>query len=454
VRPTRPASTTLSMTSSRTTRSRNNSVPATARRSFVLLVVLPLIAITVRIALLTTPTLSSPVVDDDIIDHPRLEEGRPLVDNDRVDDEYEKDDYENGDDDASSGDDDDDHDDAPPPEPLDAIAFCAEKCRYVPAMCTSNLYLETLSHPAPTCMNRSTSIEDDAYWTDTEHGRVPGTLTPKRNRDTSRLVHWAARRARERRRGRGEGRGPTTTTNATTTTAEEEGAAVRCEDVPTSYESPMMFPEEFEFVVKLLANLKPDTYLEWGTGMSTSFYPLLASGTVIAIDGYPPWCRRVGSEPRVRCMAEREGRLIFHCPELAGADGHTRLDLRAVGKLPPNVSDADVVSAMGMYVDSVVRAAHDAGVDKFDAALVDGRFRMQCALRLLPYLRDDSVLIMHDFWVRLKAYEVVLDYYYVIGYARSVVALKKKRSILSREEELIVYERYMTRDHLTWTDLA
>ena len=44
-----------------------------------------------------------------------------------------------------------------------------------------------------------------------------------------------------------------------------------------------------EFIVKLFANAKPATYLEWGTGTSTSFYPLLASGSVYAIDGYPPW---------------------------------------------------------------------------------------------------------------------------------------------------------------------
>jgi hypothetical protein len=358
---------------------------------------LPLVAIAVRIAVLTARPLSSPVdYDDDIIDHPP------------------RDARQRDDDDDDDDNDDDDDDDAPPPEPLDVVAFCAEKCRYVPAMCTSNnMYLEKLSHPAPTCANRSTSIKDDVYWADTERGRVPGTLTPKRNRDTSRLVNWAARKARARRRGGG---GPKPT-NATTTAGEEEegaGVAVRCEDVPSSYESPMMFPEEFEFVVKLLANSKPDTYLEWGTGMSTSFYPLLASGTVIAIDGYPPWCRKVGSEPRVRCMAEHEGRLRFHCPERVGADGRTRLDLRAVGKLPPNTSDEDVKMDMGIYVNSVAHAAVDAGVGKFDAALVDGRYRMQCALRLLPYLNDDSVLIMHDFWVRLKAYEVVLDYYYVV----------------------------------------
>jgi hypothetical protein len=335
----------------------------------------------------------------------------------------------------------------PPPESLEVMNFCAEKCRYLHAMCDSGLYLDGLAYPAPHCLNRSQSIEDDIYWMDLPRNGGNGTLTRTRNDGTTRLVDWAAKMARRRVR-----------TNATINngfaTDEDSNAIRRCEEIHTANESPMMFPEEFEFVVKLFANMRPDTYLEWGTGMSTSFYPLLASGTVIAIDGYPPWCDKVMMEPRVRCMMEDEGRLHFTCPELVGADGTTRLALRAVGKLPPNTPDEDVVSAMRIYVDSVVEASDEAGVTKYDVALVDGRFRLQCALRLLPYLHDDSVLLMHDFWVRFKAYRIVLEYFNVIGYARSVVALKKKGGIMSTEEERTVYDRYMTREHLTWTDLA
>jgi hypothetical protein len=191
----------------------------------------------------------------------------------------------------------------PPPESLEIINFCAEKCRYLPAMCDSGLYLDGLDYPAPHCLNRSLSIEDDIYWTDLPRHGGNGTLTRMRNDETARLVDWAAKMARRGRR-----------TNTTNDTDDNSNAIMRCEEAPTTNESPMMFPEEFEFVVKLLANMRPDTYLEWGTGMSTSFYPLLASGTVTAIVGYPPWCDKVMMEPRVRCMMEDEGRLHFTCP--------------------------------------------------------------------------------------------------------------------------------------------
>ncbi len=101
--------------------------------------------------------------------------------------------------------------------------------------------------------------------------------------------------------------------------------------------------------------------------------------------------------------------------QISGIGGSGRYNLRAVGKLPPNTPDKDVAMAMRIYINSIVNASREAGVMKFDAALVDGRFRLQCTLRLLPYLHDDSVLLMHDFWVRYKAYDVVLEYYDVMG---------------------------------------
>ena len=78
--------------------------------------------------------------------------------------------------------------------------------------------------------------------------------------------------------------------------SEKRGSSAACEDTGFAHKSPMMFPEEFDLIVKTLAQLQPVSYLEWGSGMSTSFYPLLASGDVRVIDGYPPWCKKVGWE--------------------------------------------------------------------------------------------------------------------------------------------------------------
>jgi hypothetical protein len=312
-------------------------------------------------------------------------------------------------------------------ESKQTISFCAEKCKHVKQMCTDNLYRDKLSLPAPSCLSYSTTTQDDIYWPPQNNSEYI-----QRNIETNALIDEVAKEARIHRQSLNL-------------------PSSACEEVKTEYTGPMMFPDEFEFITKLMANVKPATYLEWGCGMSTSFYPLLASEKVIAIDGFPPWCEQVGEEPRVKCMRE-ENKLHFFCPELVGVNGNPVQMMQPVGKLPQSTPDADVENVMDLYVNSVTQAMIQANITKFDVALVDGRFRVQCALKLLPYLHSESVLLMHDFWVRYNIFKDVLGYYYVIGYARSVVALKKKEGI-AKEVESNVYKRYMNRESLTWNDI-
>lgn len=200
--------------------------------------------------------------------------------------------------------------------------------------------------------------------------------------------------------------------------------------------------------MKLFANAKPETYLEWGTGTSTSFYPLLASGSVYAIDGYPPWCEKVMSDKRVSCMVADEKRMKFFCPELTGADGVTKVNLEETGRIAKDTPPADVEAAMSVYVNSIDKLKN---LELLDIVLVDGRFRLQCALKLLSYIKDDSVVLIHDFWIR-PPYHKVLEYYNVIGYARSVVALKKKKN-LTKEQESGAYQKFMTYESVPWIEL-
>ena len=102
---------------------------------------------------------------------------------------------------------------------------------------------------------------------------------------------------------------------------------------------------------------------------------------------------------------------------------------------------------MSIYVNAVDKCS----IESLDIVLVDGRFRLQCALKLLPYLHKDSVLLLHDFWIR-RPYHEVLKYYDVIGYARSVVALQKKGD-LSKDDELGVYLKYMGYESIPWIEL-
>ena len=70
---------------------------------------------------------------------------------------------------------------------------------------------------------------------------------------------------------------------------------------------------------------------------------------------------------------------------------------------------------------------------KFDVVLVDGRARKWCALEIIPYLKKESIVFIHDFWMRAdRNYHDVFEYFDVIDkvtHGQSLVALKLKPEI-------------------------
>ena len=51
--------------------------------------------------------------------------------------------------------------------------------------------------------------------------------------------------------------------------------------------------------------------------------------------------------------------------------------------------------------------------EMFDVVLIDGRARRLCALKIIPYLKPDSIVIIHD-WCARPPYHCVLDYYDIV----------------------------------------
>ena len=93
-----------------------------------------------------------------------------------------------------------------------------------------------------------------------------------------------------------------------------------------------------------------------------------------------------------------------------------------------------------------MNAVDDMGVQQYDAALVDGRFRIACALKLLHYLTPQSVMFVHDFWLRVNSdaqYTIILEYYDVLGYARSLVVMRKKPHSQLPPNWETAYQKYL-----------
>lgn len=66
-------------------------------------------------------------------------------------------------------------------------------------------------------------------------------------------------------------------------------------------------------------------------------------------------------------------------------------------------------------------------ISKIDLILIDGRFRVSCALRIFPLINSDAIICFDDF--DRKYYHIVLDYYDIIEKTGRMVILKRKSYI-------------------------
>ena len=73
-----------------------------------------------------------------------------------------------------------------------------------------------------------------------------------------------------------------------------------------------------------------------------------------------------------------------------------------------------------------------------DMILIDGRFRVACALNILPLIDNTTYVYIHDF--ERKTYHFVLKYYETIEQANTLVKLRKK-DCCPTEEELQYYQK-------------
>jgi len=91
----------------------------------------------------------------------------------------------------------------------------------------------------------------------------------------------------------------------------------------------------------------------------------------------------------------------------------------------------------GYYNSSIPTKAHqfknyinyiDTLNTKYDVVLIDGRARVECAKKVIPYLNKDAVVFIHDFWAR-PPLQKALEFYDEIESIKNgdtLVALKVK----------------------------
>ena len=94
------------------------------------------------------------------------------------------------------------------------------------------------------------------------------------------------------------------------------------------------------------------------------------------------------------------------------------------------------------YSDSICKLTPEEQ-NNIDLILIDGRFRVACALKSFNVMSNNCVIAFDDFMGR-KHYHVVLDYFDIIEKSKEnlMVILKKKKNISNVPNKLIIeYEK-------------
>lgn len=138
--------------------------------------------------------------------------------------------------------------------------------------------------------------------------------------------------------------------------------------------------------------LKPHfVMLEWGSGGSTTFFSYYVK-KYYSIEHDLKWFKSTISNVE---KEKRKNVIIFCVP--------------ALGK--------DYTKYTNLILNTELKDMY------FDAVLIDGRNRVECAKKILNYIDENSLVFLHD--AERERYKEVFDYYDIIDRTPTCVLLRK-----------------------------
>ena len=158
---------------------------------------------------------------------------------------------------------------------------------------------------------------------------------------------------------------------------------------------------------------KASSLVEFGSGGSTQLAGRSPSlRRIWSVESDPAWIVRLRGVPDV-AQAEAGGRLRFMHADIGPTGDYGRpLDASAQVRWPG-------------YHQTVWT---DPATVEADLVLVDGRFRVACALEAIHRCRPHTILLFHDFWNRTP-YHPVLAFTDWLGSCDSLAILRRKPDI-------------------------
>lgn len=174
--------------------------------------------------------------------------------------------------------------------------------------------------------------------------------------------------------------------------------------------TPAMSPAEIRLLREAASGAA--SAVEFGAGGSTLLLLDAIDGPLVSVESDPAWLMRLGEE--AACRAAREA-----------------------GRWRPLHADLGPVAAWGYPADPRRHAdGHLYWNAPWEACpqpgfvLVDGRFRVACALAALSRVAPGGFVAVHDFWGR-NAYRVLLEHAELAGTAASLVLLQRRADVAS-----------------------
>lgn len=169
------------------------------------------------------------------------------------------------------------------------------------------------------------------------------------------------------------------------------------------YENPWMSDSEIQTITKYLK--KDDTMLEWGSGGSTNYFPQFVK-EYYSIEHDQNWFNEISQS-------------------IPNNVNYNFVDL------DQPLTDPTQKQQLQTYINFV----DTLGLKKIDKVLIDGRGRGWCAEKVIPYLTEDSVVFLHDYWQR-PSYHIVEQWFDIIDYVKdgqSLVVLKLKKHLIQNK---------------------
>ncbi|KNC77083.1 hypothetical protein SARC_10449, partial [Sphaeroforma arctica JP610] len=197
----------------------------------------------------------------------------------------------------------------------------------------------------------------------------------------------------------------------------------------------LMMASEIQTLFRSYLNSSVE-YLEWGTGGSTyQFYDQVKHMT--SIENNEEWCNIMLNTSHVKC-GQSTGQLDYFCPMRNALSGPYGVPL--YDSIISSHAEGNHTGFFNYH--KYVNILDYLPNEYYDVILVDGRFRVACALKALAYVRPKTgVLAIHDY--QRPWYHVVEKYYdkieEVVGHETFAVFKPKPDLLEAQYDDYLEY---------------